>query len=735
VRFLDPLLLLGLLAVGIPLVIHLLDRRNPPRVPFAAVEFILRSQRKRAHRFRIRQLLLLLARMLLLAGLAFAFARPQWLTEAPSLAAAGPPTATVVVLDDSLSLQLRVDGEEPLFERARELAAEVFAGQRPEDSGGIVRASTPLGPPLVASSFDRRALSEALAEVQVGYGGTDLAGAIAQAAALLSASPLPRKRIVVVSDLQAAGFDPARLPTLGAEAEVELVLVPVVPPEAPGNRAVTAVELTPASEQGPLAFRIVATVAGFGTLASGEVELQLEVDGQSVNAGVVRLEGGRGSKEFVHRFATPGLHHGLVRLPPDALAADDRRHFALEVQRQIRVLLVNGDPRSTAQQDELFYLERALQPGAEQLSRLAPTVLSVPLLAGAPLDEYDVVVLANVSGLGADGVAELERFVRRGGGLLVAAGDNVETARYNAELLPLLPRALRGVQRLTPAGGSEAQGLGTLRGGSPVVAPLLGAAGEGLRAARFWSWLLLEPGASEGELLVHLALSSGAPILVERPLGRGRVALLTTTLDRDWTDLAIRTGYLPLVQELLLRLADAQQSGIQQPVLVAAPFTVPRPGWVQQVTLQPPGRRPRTLDAAELPERRELEVTDGDRPGIYRVLLTGGPDGPVQAKDQAVVTDPAESDPRLLSEAELTALARAPGTEAGARPASSLRPIDLWPWALLLLLALLLGEALLLLRRDNLGEELATSAPRTPQDGRGWTGRPAPGVDRAPGAG
>ncbi|MBM4319709.1 MAG: VWA domain-containing protein [Deltaproteobacteria bacterium] len=714
--FLDPLLLFGLLAVVIPLVIHLLDRRRPRRVRFAALEFILRSQRRSSRRFRIRQLLLLLARTTLIAALVLALARPRWLTDVPSLGGTGLPTASVVVLDDSLSMQLRDEEDGPTrFAQARELAEDVFAGMRPQDSGALLLAGATVRSAVEQLVFDRNALLDALARVSCSFRATDLAGAIAQATTMLAGSPLPRKRIIVVSDLQAAGFDAGRLPPRDPQDETppEVLLLRVGQRDVlPVNRAVVAVEIAPAPVLGPLAYSITAQVATFDPApaekaspgSAQEVQIRLEVDGQLVNAGTVALAGGQGSKEFLHRFDEPGLHRGSVLLTPDLLPGDDRRDFVVQVQRELKVLLVNGDPRPTPQDDELFYLERALHPGDDAPSRFRPTVIGVPLLSGTSLAGFDVVVLANVTGLSGDMVGELEQYVRRGGGLLLTAGDNVEVERYNEEMLPLLSRRLRDVYR-SPAEQLEVLSqLAALPSGDPLLRPLHGPAGEGLRAARFQTYLLLEPGgeATRSGLVTHLSLASGAPLLVEARLGQGILALLTTTVDRGWTDLPIRTGFLPLLHELLQHLSGAEQHGIQPPVLVGQSFAVPRPEWVQRALLLPPGGRPRTLSATELAHRPELTVEDTEQPGPYVVRLLGGPEGTSEELARAVVTDAAESNPAPLRPEELAVLGGPGPGEGGAEPGGTQRAVNLWPWALLLLLLLLLAEALLLLRQPGL---------------------------------
>ena len=99
--------------------------------------------------------------------------------------------------------------------------------------------------------------------------------------------------------------------------------------------------------------------------------------------------------------------------------------------------------------------------------------------------------------------------------------------------------------------------------------------GEGLTAARFFQYLLLEPSAENPGRSVILRYESGAPALVEAEVGRGRVLLLTTTVDREWTDLPIRPGFLPLIQEAARRLAGIPAGDSISALLIGAAREIP----------------------------------------------------------------------------------------------------------------------------------------------------------------
>src|SRR5512145_912666 len=122
-NFLYPAFLIGAALVAIPIVLHLLRRDVAPPVPFTAVRLLRRSPIERSRRRRLRDLLLLAARVTALALLAVAFARP-YLTGAASAA-----SLRVVAIDRSFSM-----GAPGRFARAAEMAraaiGEASAGER-----------------------------------------------------------------------------------------------------------------------------------------------------------------------------------------------------------------------------------------------------------------------------------------------------------------------------------------------------------------------------------------------------------------------------------------------------------------------------------------------------------------------------------------------------------------------------------------------------------------------------
>src|SRR4029079_12939398 len=115
---------------------------------------------------------------------------------------------------------------------------------------------------------------------------------------------------------------------------------------------------------------------------------------------------GRARKRFVHTVTGPGGHRAEVVIDHDAFTLDDSRACRVEVSRGLRVLIVNGDPRTVRTEDETFFLEAALRAGG---SGFAVTSVMPDQLAGRNLTGYAVVFLANVARPTAELAATLSR--------------------------------------------------------------------------------------------------------------------------------------------------------------------------------------------------------------------------------------------------------------------------------------------------------------------------------------
>src|SRR5262245_18233635 len=188
--FLYPAFLLGGLAIALPIVLHLLRRNVAPEVPFTAVRLLHQSPIERAHRRRLRELILLAARIAALLLLATAFARPY-------VQGAAPPAPRVIAVDRSYRM-----GAPGVFDRALERAGQAIAESGQGEQVALIafddRAET------IAASGSAADARAALATLRVGFGATRYPAVFQQAVELAGGA---RGHLVLVTDLQRAGWD------------------------------------------------------------------------------------------------------------------------------------------------------------------------------------------------------------------------------------------------------------------------------------------------------------------------------------------------------------------------------------------------------------------------------------------------------------------------------------------------------------------------------------------------
>ncbi len=172
---------------------------------------------------------------------------------------------------------------------------------------------------------------------------------------------------------------------------------------------------TRAAEGRPLAIDV--TVSNFSSAEVTQVPLQLTAGGQVVATQTLDLP--PAASRVVHFTIQPtavGLTTIAATLPDDRLAADNERYAVIDVRESFPVLCVNG-PNIDAR-----ILKSALQPPVTTQASIRVTSISQVELSAAELDEFDSVVLNDVSSISSSDLQRLEAFVREGNSLVCLLG-------------------------------------------------------------------------------------------------------------------------------------------------------------------------------------------------------------------------------------------------------------------------------------------------------------------------
>ncbi len=623
--------LVGLVAIVIPLLVHLSRSRKTKKMRFSTTRFFT-DQFLRSYRMsKLRERWLLVCRVALFALFALALSQPL-LRLGDSAPSAGTSARTVVlVLDNSASMGCMED-EVSLFSRARESAHGVIQGLRSGDAASIVlagrRDSGPevLFPEPTGKTDDIKSVINGL---HVAALGTDLTRAVARAERIALAAPTPGKEVYVFSDLQDAGWE-VRHNKGSDSGEVSFFFVSVRPKAPIKHAGITAVQLGASRPMVGVPFTI-SPVLAINHPDDQAVTVRLYVDGQAGAVGeqqVERLAGGRWAKpRFHHSFATGGWHWGYVEVDDKNFPLDNLRYFAVEVLDKVNLLAVNGAPSAVPRLDELFFLKLALTVSPEgQQSAVHVDTVSPATLADADLAKYPLVILANVEQLSEDGVTKLEDFAERGGSVLFFLGDKVSAPFYNDVLAGsnrryggLLPGKLIERQG-DPASPKEIANIAQVRFEHPALSGFQDQRSGALTGTGIDFRALWRMDVPDAALLMKA--SNGSPLLAEKEFGRGRVLVFASTCDRDWTNFPIRPAFLPWIYRLVSYLAQ-ESNGSQvfhtTGAIVQLPSALKSGG---PLLIKKPDGTTGYGSMEQVEGAAILSFSDTTQPGVYSVLST-----------------------------------------------------------------------------------------------------------------
>ncbi len=650
------------------MLVHLVRRTQARRVEFPSLMFLRRIEQKTIKKRKLRNLLLLALRCAALALLALAFARPYFTAHNPQ--ASGTDRASSVILIDG-SYSMRYGN---LFDRARQSARDVINRSDGDEQIALVQFAQgyEILMPLKANRSEALALVD---QTQPGLESTDYLQALQAAEAMLKESARGARRIYLISDFQAAGWNHA-VPQVKLSPTVELVTIDVSTAESK-NVAVSEVKAEPVVYAQKYGGKVLARLSNFGPEEVGDSVVDLKLNELAVERREAALDSaGSRAVEFTGFNVPEGANRATVEITGDSFPLDNKFYFMIRREDQTKVLAIETPARGRS---ETFFIQQSLAAGENNQHEL--TVKTPGTINPVELDQYRAIIVNDITGISDQLASAIKSFVERGGGLIIAAGRHAEAAEFNRVFRDVSPAEL----------GEKVQTRGyALMSQVKMDHPIFSAFRKSgrLTSTRVYGYHRV---AASDRAATLAALDDGSPMIMEGLVGRGKVLLVTTTLDTAWNDLPLTPMFLPFVRQMLEYL-DGRVS--------AASYTV---GQVFAVAPDADGSLPaiespgggRVEDAPKNPSG-ELAVNASEI-GFYRLRYRN------RTEHIAVNLDTKESDFTKLNMEEFKAsILPGPGESAGAADQMKRLTAEeieaeqrLWLPLLILALALFVSEAIL----------------------------------------
>jgi hypothetical protein len=662
--FLNPWFLGGLLAVGLPVWLHLLKRHKTDPTPFPSLMFFEHREQSSVQHRRLDYILLFILRMLMLVLLALLFASPYINRLTPKGAG---KKLVVVAVDRSFSMRTK-EGASTRLDDAKAEALNVLSKLSPGQPAQVVALADTLQA-MTQQTSDPGELRGAVSAIKESDARASF-GELARYLRTLSESTKTPLDVHLISDLQKSAmpaFTDARL-----DQDTDLTFHPIG--KVQPNWAVETV-IAPQHIYDPKRARISATITGFSAPAATRT-VTLLMNGKTIQSKSVSVpENGRGSAEFAGLDqASYGFNRCEIRIDSaDSLPADDRYMFSVERTDPKKVLFVDDGRRAQAQE----YFRAALNATPDSAFQLEP--LRPDVAATSDLSKYAVVVLNDVAPLPAGLEQSLQKYVSGGGSLLESIGP----ASVALPRAPVLDEAIDGTQYASRE-GERFFSVSDLDTGHDVMKSV-----ERFDGVKIY--LAANVGAKNSRVLARL--SNGTPLVLERKVGEGKVLAFTSTFDNIQNDLPVRNAWVPFVQKSVAYLGGAG-SGEQPANLSVGEYVELRTGnekGAQAEVQDPDGQR--VLSLEEAAQARNFELT---REGFYEVRTAAGKRSLVAAhanrKESDLAVIPQET-LDLWKGTGSTGPVNASGPGTGGE--GNTTPWSLSPFILLLLLGVALAESVI----------------------------------------
>lgn len=654
---LAPWFLLGGLAIGLPLWLHLLERENPIRLPFSSLMFFERRRQSSMKERRFRYRVLMALRIALFLLLALVFAKPVW--ELTAGAGMGDvPGLHILALDTSLSMNY---GDR--WDRAVQEAEEAIEVLKPADRAQIL-AIGPGVQVITQPTGSRAELRTALGTLEP-TASRNSYGDLAEAVRTLAPDADVPVTVHLFSDFQQSAM-PGRFSDVALPTMASLAVHNVAEPDSP-NWTIESIRGT-TRIFGARATRLEATVAGFGTHEARKT-VTFFLNGQQVARQSVQVPAvGRASVVFEGFDAPVGSNQGELLLEPaDEMPLDDRRLVVISNAEPAKILFVHSDPRRR----DLTFFRAALDASSQAMFRVQGA--SVAQAEQSRPEQFALVIFSDIPQLDDTAAERFQSYVKAGGAMLIVVGPKATLAGRSVLLE-------EGIEEASYSGRERQrfQFAGSVDESHPALNLV-----KRFQGVKFYRYAQLPVGVEDD---VPARLSDGSPLLVERKLGEGRLLILSSSLGNIWSDLPVNPVFVPFVLETARYLSGLDRR-LQQVNIDSILELSGRLGSGVQV-FNPTGERALTLAGSVAGE--DLRLTEL---GFYELRHAG-------AKELAAVNpDPRESNLRPM-EADMVSTWEQTGRNQQAPPVEGEKslmpppPLKLWKILLVLLVLIALVESI-----------------------------------------
>ena len=412
-QFVYPAFLFALAAIAIPIIIHLFHFRRFKKVYFTNVKFLQEVKEESASRSRLRNLLVLLMRIMAIALLVFAFAQPFIPTKNTEVKAG--QKAVSLYVDNSFSMDAQAS-DVPLIEKAKQRAREIVSAYNVEDEFQIITCDFEGRHQRLVSQEDALQLID---EVQPTYAVKDISKVIAKQKQALNTAKADNKVSYLISDFQKNVTD---LETV-LDTTIEMNLIPLQSVQL-RNVSVDSCWFEAPVQMLNQTNRLIVKVRNLSDDEVEDMRLSLKLDGQVKPLGNLNLKANETIFDTVNvTIVRTGWHEAELSITDFPVNFDDAYYFTFNVKKEIKILSINESSGNR-------YISSAFgNSGYFKVENQSTNQINY-----SKLSDYQLIVLNELNSVSSGLASELKQYVADGGNVGVFPSPTANIATYKAFL-------------------------------------------------------------------------------------------------------------------------------------------------------------------------------------------------------------------------------------------------------------------------------------------------------------
>ncbi len=416
-HFLHPAFLFALFTLAIPVIIHLFNFRRYHKVYFSNVQFLKDIQEKQSHRKNLKERLILAARMLALAFLVLAFAKPY--IPGQNTAAAGKRHAVSVFVDNSYSMQT-LNREGTLLDEAKRRAKEIASAYGINDSFQLLTQDFEGRHQRL---LNRDEFTDAVDMVKISPRSRSLQQIVSRQQSLLNMHKDLLRSAYIISDFQR---NMAAMQPVKADTGLHLSLVQLKANPLP-NVAVDSVALLSAVHRPGESEKLVIRLHNYADEVAEKIPVKLVING------IQKAQGSYTVKPRSVQYDTlmfsglqPGWQRAEISLQDNPVTFDNQFYFSFNIQQQLPVLLIDGGTpnpylKAVFAADGFFATKRVPDGNVDY----------------AALNTHPLIVLSDIKAISTGLAQQLKSYVGKGGMLVVFPSVDADLNSYRSFLQPM----------------------------------------------------------------------------------------------------------------------------------------------------------------------------------------------------------------------------------------------------------------------------------------------------------